>query len=285
MSLKKYFVQAKSQGFVIGAFNAANLEVVKAIVNAAQKLSSPVIIESSPRETNYIEPENLVDLAENARKKTNLPIFVNLDHGKSLPAIKRAIKAGYDMVHFDGSDLSFKENKKMTRQVALLTRKKGVVVEGELGYISGKSAFSLRKVAEIQKKGILTDPNQAKEFVKYTQVDVLAVFIGNVHGVYQGEPKLDFKRLEAIKRKTNCFLSLHGGSGIGVKQIKQAIKKGIVKINVNTELRIAYKQALKKILAQSKEVAIYKLMPPVIKAVQKVVEEKIKMFGSINKAK
>jgi len=283
-TLLDYFSKAQKQGFAIGAFNAANLEVLQAIVNAAQKLKSPVIVESSPGETAYGQPENLDDLVENAKKKTGLPIFLNLDHGNSLKLVQQAIEAGYEMVHFDGSLLSFEENKKLTKKAVAMAKKKGLVVEGELGYISGKSEAALNtKVEDIQKRGVLTDPAQAGEFVRFTGVDVLAAFIGNVHGVYKGAPKLDFERLEKIREITGVFLSLHGGSGIPSESIKKAIARGIVKINVNTELRLAYKQTVKKVFGQSKEVAVYKLMPPVVEAVQKIVEEKIKMFGSAGK--
>lgn len=284
MNLKDYFSKAKRGHFSLGAFNAANLEVVKAIIQAAGKLSSPVIIESSPGETNYIEPENLDDLTENAKKKTKLPIFVNLDHGESIEAVQKAIKAGYEMVHFDGSLLPFEENVKLTKKAVVLGHAVGLMVEGELGTISGSSALHKdQNIKEVQSKGVLTDPDQAREFVRLTGVDVLATFVGNVHGLYHGEKKLDLPRLKTIGQKVNCFLSLHGGSGISAKEIRQAINCGVVKINVNTELRMAYKNTSAKVFAKSKEVAVYKLMPPVIEAVQKVVEEKMMIFGSRGK--
>jgi len=284
MSLKDYFIKAQSQSFALGAFNVCNLETIKAIIQASQKLLSPVIISSSPGETDYIEPENLCDIVKNYRRQTGLPIFINLDHAKSLEKIKRAINAGYDMIHFDGSDLSFEDNKKITKQVMAMAKEKNIVVEGELGYISGSSApFLDQKVAEIQAKGSLTDPDQAQEFVEETRIDVLASFIGNVHGLYKGAKKLDLERLALIKQKTNCFLSLHGGSGTEASEIKEVIKRGVVKVNINTELRVAYKTASQQAFNQSIEVAAYKLMPSVIEAIQKIVEEKIKIFGSQGK--
>lgn len=284
MNLRQYFAKARNLGFAIGAFNAANLETVKAIIAAGQKLHSPILIESSPSETQYIEPENLDALAENAKKKLKLPIFVNLDHGQSFEAVVKAIEAGYEMVHFDGSALDYKKNLMITKKVVQYAHKKGIIVEGELGFISGSSAPQLTtKVEAMQKLGVMTDPDQAAQFVKATGIDILATFIGNVHGLYQGEKMLDLERLKAIHNKCHCFLSLHGGSGIGKKQIDQVIKNGVVKVNVNTELRQAYKKASQKVFKQSKEVAIYKLMPKVIEAVQKVVEEKIILFNCQNK--
>jgi len=282
-SIRHYFEKARKQGFAIGAFNAANLEVVKAIVGAADKLRSPIIIETSSGQTEYIEGKNLVDLVENAREKTGLPIFLNLDHAHDFKLIKKAVKAGYDLIHFDGSKLPFRENMRRAKKVVSYVRKKrkGILVEAEIDYITGSSAPHLTKsIKAVQKQGNYTDPKRAREFMRLTGVDTLAVFVGNVHGVYDAPPMLDFDRLNELSRLP-CFLSLHGGSGIATPTIKKAIEIGkVVKINVNTELRMAYRQALERQLKSSDEVAIYKLMPPVISAVQKVVEKKIRIFGS-----
>lgn len=282
--IRYYFEKAQRKGFAIGAFNAANIETFKAIVAAAQNLKSPVIVESSSGETAYIEGENLVDLVGNTREKTNLPIFLNLDHAQDLRLIKKLIHAGYDLIHYDGSTLPLKANMRNTKRVVEMARKarKGILVEAEIDHITGSSIPRLDKsIKSIQNQGRYTDPDQASQFVRLTHVDTLAVFVGNVHGVYREAPMLDLDRLERIAKKTNSFLSLHGGSGITPAMIKNAIKVGgIVKINVNTELRMAYRNTLEGVLDKSEEVAIYKLMPPVIEAVQKVVEAKIKIFGS-----
>lgn len=285
MQLKKYLLKAQKEGFALGAFNAANLETIKAIVGAAVKLSAPIIIECSPGESAYIEPENFALLIKEARDKTQLPIFSNLDHGNSLEAVKIAIKAGFDMVHLDGSKLPFHENVRLTKQAVQTAQASGVVAEGELGQISGQSQIQTgKKIEDVQKEGVFTDPQEASEFVKLTGVDVLATFVGNVHGIYQGAKKLDLIRLQNIQQSTKCLLSLHGGSTIPETDIQKAISYGVVKINVNTELRVAYKRASQQVFAgTNKEVAIYKLMPPVIEAVQKVVENKVRMFGSENK--
>jgi len=283
-SIRQYFEKAQKKGFALGAFNAANLETFKAIVGAAEKLKSPVIIETSGSETAFIEGKNIIDLALNAREKTGIPIFLNLDHGHDLKMIKEMIGAGYDLIHYDGSQLPLKANMRNTKRAVEIARKarRGVIVEAEIDYITGSSEPRLDKsIKRVQALSRYTDPETASQFVQVTGVDTLAVFVGNVHGVYKEPPVLDLDRLETIAQKTNCFLSLHGGSGITPAMIKNAIKIGrIVKINVNTELRMAYRQTLEKVLERSEAVAIYKLMPPVIAAVQKVVEKKIKLFGS-----
>lgn len=285
MNIIDLFTKASEEGFAVGAFNASDLVMVKAIVQAAQSLSSPVIIESSPGETQFFGPQNLVDMVENFRWATSLPIFINLDHSVSLSAVEEGLKAGFDLVHFDGSSFPLEENIGKTLDVVAWAHSQGVPVEAEIDKITGESRSHRETAETAQAAGVYTDPAKAAHFLKETQADVLAVFVGNVHGVYKNPIKLDLERLSLIREQLDCFLSLHGGSGVPEEEIKKAIKIGrIVKINVSTELRVAYRQALERTLAGSEEAAPYKLMVPVIEAVQKVVEEKIKIFGSAGKA-
>lgn len=278
------FTKARRDGYAIGAFNAANLETIKAIVQAAVNFKSPVIIESSPGETNFIGAENLVGIVANYRAQYRVPILVNLDHALSETETDVGINAGYDLIHIDASKLPHEENIALTKRVVEKVKKFETLVEGEIDHIGGSSQLHDQNVASAQNQGHYTDPDQAAEYAKQTQVDTLATFVGNVHGLYQNSTKtLDVPRLQQIAAKVDCFLSLHGGSGVPDEQIRLVIKAGIVKINVNTELRLAYKTALLQVLQESEELAIYKIMPPVIAAVQKVVEEKIKLFGSAGK--
>jgi fructose-bisphosphate aldolase class II len=284
-SLKDWFNKAKQEGFAIGAFNAANLEIVKAIVSAAQETQSPVIIEASQGEIEYFGFENFLAVVKNFRKNSGLPVFTNLDHGKEIENVQKAIELGFDMVHFDGSDLSPEENLKASVQIVNQAREKSVLIEVEFEKIQRSSqAYPEETAKEVQIKGELTDPEKAARVVAETRTDILAVSIGNLHGVYQTPEEIDLLRLEELSRKLACFFSLHGGSGIGEGQLKEAIKLGIVKVNVNTDLRIAFRETLDNVLRGSEEIKIYKLMPPVIAAVQKVVEEKIQSFGSAGKA-
>lgn len=280
LSAQEILTRAKNEGYAVGAFNAGNVELVKAVVAAAQNQQAPVIIETSAREAEFFGQKNFLSIAENFRQETNLPILTNLDHGPGLEECQKAIEAGYNLIHFDGSELPYEENVKITKALVEQAHQKGILVEGEINKILGSSAPHPTEDAEsIQASGSYTDPEKAADFVSQTGVDILAVFVGNLHGTYRMPPKLDLERLKMIAEKLSCFLSLHGGSGLLEEDVKKAIQVGkIAKINVNTELRIAYRETLENVLKGSEEVAIYKIMPPVIAAVQKVVEEKIQFF-------
>lgn len=271
MTLKKYCQKAEREGWAIGQFNFSNLKTLEAIVRAAQKMRSPIIVGTSEGESKSLGLTRAVSLVKSFQAETRLPIFLNLDHGKSFAYVKKAIDAGYRAVHFDGSELSLSQNIRQTKQVVKYAKKFNVFVEGEVGVIGG----------------ILTEPNAALKYVRETGVNSLAVSIGNLHGIRASgiNPHLNLKRLKEIKSKIgNLPLVLHGGSGTPEKDIKTALKLGITKVNINTELRIAYTQTLRKTLKQkSKEITPYKYMPQVVEAVQKVVEHKIKLFNSQNK--
>lgn len=214
-------------------------------------------------------------LVKAGRKKFEVDAFLNLDHGKEISWVKKAVDAGYDAVHFDGSDLSFEENMEKTKEAVEYAHSSDVLVEGELGYLTGKSSSHEGKI-EIKKEN-LTSPDQVQQFVEATDVDSLAVAIGNVHGVYAEMPDLDLERLEEIEEQSSAFLVLHGGSGIPDKNIEKAIERGIVKINVNTELRLAWKEALKKSLKKD-SIKPYEILPEVEWAIKEKVKEKITLF-------
>lgn len=280
MTLKDYLKKAQRQKFAIGQFNFSNLEQLRGILAAAQKTKSPVILGTSEGESKYLGLKEIVTLVEISKMKYRIPAFLNLDHGKNSEWLKKAIDFGYSAVHFDGSGLPFKENIKCAKKIVEYAHKKGVLVEGELGYLRGESKIHTEKA--IIKKDDLTSPEDVERFVKKTGVDSLAIVIGNIHGIYSEKPKLDFERLKKINKKTNAFLVLHGGSGIPGVQIRKAIKSGIVKININTELRLAWKRALIKSL-KTQEIKPYKILSKAQEAVQKKVEEKLKLFNQMKK--
>ncbi len=276
---------AKSGGYALGAFNAGDLEIVKGILQAGKELKSPLIIEASPGEIKFFGHKNFDSIIENFKKETDLPVLTNLDHSLGLEEAQEGIESGFDLIHFDGSSLPYEENVKIAKMIVDQAHEKRILVEGEIDKILGESAPHKENAESLQASGNYTDPEKAADFVSQTGVDILAVFIGNLHGTYSQPPKLDLERLKLIASKLPCFLSLHGGSGLQEEDIKQAIAVGkVVKINVNTELRVAYRETLENVLKGSEEVAIYKIMPPVVAAVQKVVEEKIQLFGSAEKA-
>lgn len=286
MTAKEVLKRAKQNGYALGAFNVCNLETLKAVVQAAKKLNSPIIIEASDGEISYIGFKELVALVNIYREKIQLPIILNLDHGKDFESCKKAIEAGFNYVHIDASKMPLEENIAITKEVVKLAHLHNVVVEGEMDRIEGSSEDHTNEDPQkYQREGIYSDPQEARYFVEKTGIDVFASFVGNLHGVYSKEIKLNLELLKKISEALpNTFLSLHGGSGINPQDIKEAIKLGVVKINVNSELRIAFKLALQETLNTSSDIALYKLTPPAILEMQKVVEQKINLFGSANKS-
>ena len=280
-NLKYYLKKAQAEGWAIGQFNFSDLSQLKGIVAAAQKLRSPVILGTSEGEVGYLGVNQAISLVSSYLKESKLPLYLNLDHGHDLSYLKKVAFSGYHAVHFDGSNLFLEENISISRKLVAYCRPKGVIIEGEVGSLKGTSELHGDTV-EIN-KGDLTDPLQAEEFAKKTIVDSLAVSIGNVHGVYQQMPQLDYDRLKEVKKRTKVFLVLHGGSGYSGQEIKEAIKDGIVKVNINTELRMAWRQAVEAAMKQSGEMKPYKILSQAAQAVQQVVEEKILIFGSNNK--
>lgn len=283
VTVKQLLKKAEKGNYAVGSFNTPNLEITKAIIKAAEDMKSSVIISTSEGEINYAGLEFISKILRIAAKETKMPVALNLDHGTSLKMALMCIGAGYTSVHIDGSCLPYEENVALTLSVSKVAHKEGVSVEGELGHVTGHSELNKGKIKDLKIEK--TDPEKASEFVKETDIDALAVCIGNAHGVYEDEPKLDFDRLRKIRDNVKIPLVLHGGSGIPEKDVKKAIKLGARKVNCNTELRIAFAGSLRAALDENPdEVVPYKIFPHVIKSVERVVEEKIKLFGSRGKA-
>ncbi len=263
--LKEYLEKS-----ALGAFNIDSFETLKAVCLAAKKLNSPVIVEVSPGELNYLGIRNVASLVDNARREFDIPIFLNLDHAEDLDVIEKSLNFGFDLVHFDGSKLPLEENIAKAKQVVSWAHAKNVLVEGEINHI-----FKAEENAES-----LTHPDLAKKFVDQTGVDIFAVSIGNNHGVSDHEG-IDVYLLEDIKKVLpNQKFSLHGGSGIPGNQIRETINLGVVKVNINSELRMTFKQNLD---LTTDELAWYKITQKAIEEVAKVVEDKIRIFGSEGK--
>ncbi len=273
MTIKNFLKKAQKEQWAIGQFNISNLEAFRAVMQAAANLKSPVIIGTSENESRFIGLKQAVCLSRAFQEEFRVPVFLNLDHGKSFEYIKKAVEAGYPAVHFDGSGLPLEKNIEITKKVVVYARKKNVLVEGEVGVIGGK----------------LTNPHETQKFIKETKVDILAINVGTIHGIRKSgkNPPINLQRLEEIKKKIGDMpLVLHGGSGTSDKDIKSAIKLGIVKININTELRAAYTKALRNELGRKAgEIIPYKYLPTAVSAVQKAVEEKIKLFTQAKRGK
>lgn len=286
MTAREWLEKAKREKFAIGAFNVGNLETFKAIAQAAGNKKSPVIIESSPGETKWMEAENIVDLARNYSERYGVPILVNLDHAETLEDCQKAIEAGYDLIHFDGSKLPLEQNLEIAKKVVELAHQKGLTVEGEMDHITGSSEVHEGSAEAELGQVNFSDHRKAHDFVQNSGIDIFAAFFGNVHGVFKGGGEnLRLDILEQLAAALpNTFFSLHGGSGIPDVQVQEAIKRGIVKVNINTEMRQAFRDNLEEMLDKNPdEYAMYKIEEPVVAAVQKVVERKMEVFGSAGK--
>lgn len=287
-TLPEYIQDALQKKVAIGHFNISNIEGLWAIFNVARRLNVPVIIGVSEGEREFVGVRQVAALVRSLRDQYGHPIFLNADHTYSVEKVKEAIDAGFDAVIFDGAKLSFDENVAQTRECVEYARNCGrdVLVEAELGFI-GQSSKVLDAIPEgvDLSESALTAPDVAKNFVDLTGVDLLAPSVGNFHGMLRGgvDPKLNIERVKAISEATGVPLVLHGGSGNSTDDFSQAIAAGIAIVHINTELRVAYRDALKLSLQENpEEVAPYKIMKPSVAAMEKVVEAKLTVFNTIS---
>ncbi|MTI93953.1 MAG: class II fructose-1,6-bisphosphate aldolase [Firmicutes bacterium] len=276
-------VQAARKGsYAVGAFNTNNLEIVQGIVEAANELESPVILQASQGAIKYAGLEYIVAMVRAAAEQVNVPVALHLDHGTSFEQAVRCMRAGFSSVMFDGSKYPLAENISRTREVAKVAAAAGVSIEAELGKIGGTED----DITVDEADALMTVPEEARQFVAETGVDALAVAIGTAHGPYKGEPRLDFERLEAIRNLVDVPLVLHGASGVPESAIRRAIELGICKINIDTDLRQAFTRAVAGVLAEKPdEYDPRKLLGPAREELKSVVKEKIQLFGSAGKAR
>jgi len=281
--------RSRSQKFAVGAFNIDNQETLIAIAKAAQKLQSPVLVEVSHGEVEAMGLDNIRDMVDNYRVEYGIEMYINLDHSPSVDAAKRGIDAGFEFIHIDISqanhDASLEEIITGTKEVVEYAKFTGALVEAEERYFMGSSNVHTETIDYEEVKKYNTTPEQANDFVAQTGVDTLAVQIGNLHGLYPVPKQLDLELLQRIRDTISCQISLHGGSGTPLHFFEDAAKIGVSKININSDMRYAFRKTLEKVLAEHPdEYAVVKLMPEVYGAVQAVVEEKINAFGSAGKA-
>ena len=278
-STTKLLEQAAAGGYAVGAFNVYNLEGARAVAAAAEAARSPVMLQLHPGALGH-GGSGLLALCLAIAHDATVPMAVHLDHSSEAEAITAALAAGITSVMADGSHLTYEENVVFTREMTALAHAKGAGVEAELGRISGTEDGLT--VPEFEAR--FTNPDQAADFVVATGVDALAVCIGNVHGRYPHEPKLDFERLQALREVVSVPLVLHGASGLPDDIIRQAIELGITKLNVNTEVRQAFVDALQERLSTAPKPDLVPLMEEAVAAMQRVVAAKIALFGSAGKA-
>lgn len=284
------FNRAKKNKFAVGAFNIDDQATLIAVCRAAKKLNAPVIVEFSQTEVDFLGLDRIRLLVDSYKKEMAIEIYINLDHSPSIDTAKKAIDLGYEFIHIDLSaankEATYQQIVDGTKEVVRYAKKTGALVESEPHYFQGSSSKHSEPIDYTELKKTFSDPIKSKEFVELTGIDTFAAAIGNLHGSYPVPKQLDLRLLTRLKKELNCFISLHGGSGTPLDQFQQAAAIGVTKINVNTDLRIAYKEALQTaMLKNPTEVALIKLMPEVIDAVQNIVEQKIISFNSADRAK
>lgn len=280
LSTRQMLLNAQRDGYAVPAFNIHNLETLQVVVDTAVEMRSPVIIAGTPSTIEYAGAEYINAMAEVAAHKYDIPIAIHLDHFEDVEAIKRNIDIGFKSCMIDASKLEFEKNIAKVKEVVAYAHKFDATVEAELGKLGGQEDDLIVD----EKDAMYTNPNDAAEFVKRTGIDSLAVAIGTAHGLYKGEPKLDFERLKEIRSKVEVPLVLHGASDVPDELVIKAISLGICKVNVATDLKIPFSGALKEYFNEHPEANDpRKYMTPGKEAMKKIVEHKIQVCGSANR--
>ena len=277
---EKMLLDAQKGGYAVGAFNVENMEMVMAVIAAAEELRAPVMMQTTPSTIKYAGLDMYLANVKAAAERASVPVCLHLDHGDSFDLAMRALRTGYTSIMIDGSHNVFEENIAITKAVADACRPSGIPVEAELGKVGGKEDD-----LDGGTGNGYTDPLEAKEFVERTGVNSLAVAIGTAHGVYKGVPKLDLDRLAEIRKVVDIPLVLHGASGLSEEAVVESIKRGICKVNFATELRIAYTDGVKEFLAANPDAFDPKKYGKVaMEHVKEIVETRMKMCGCAGKA-
>lgn len=281
--------RARAEHFALGAFNLDNQETLIAVARAAKAKNAPVLVEVSKGEVDALSLDNVRDMVENYKHQYGVEMYINLDHSPSVEDAIDGIEAGYEFIHIDISqanhDASEEEIIDKTRQVVEAAKLTGALVESEPHYFGGSSNVHKEAIDYEEIKKTFTDPEHARRFVEATGIDTFAAAVGNLHGSYPVPKLLDLDLLRQIREAIGCNISLHGGSGTAGHYFTEAVKIGVSKININSDMRVAYRNTLEKVLAEHEdEYAVVKLMNEVITAVQQVVESKIDTFNSAGKA-
>jgi len=281
VTMRELLQEADKGRYAVGAFNANNMEIVQAIIEAAQEESAPVILQASQGAVKYAGIEYIVGMVKVAAEKATVPVVLHLDHGTSFEQIVQCVRYGFSSVMIDGSKYSLEENIALTKKVIDVARPAGLSIEAELGKIGGTED----DISVDERDALMTIPQEAAYFAEQTNVDALAIAIGTAHGPYKGIPKLDFNRLEEINKLVATPLVLHGASGVPDEAITKAISQGICKVNIDTQLRQAFVAGVKKVLeANPKEIDPRKVLGPAKDAMKAVVKEKMRLFGCSGKA-
>ncbi len=282
VTMNKMLADAEERGYAVGAFNVNDLTGVQAVAQAAEEERSPVIIQIYSGGIELIGIHYIRAMVEAAAQTVSVPVALHLDHGRDLETVETCVRGGFTSVMMDGSRLPLDENIDVSRKAAEMAHAAGISAEAELGRV-GSGA---EEPSEADRKRFMTDPEEARRFVDETGVDALAVAIGSAHGLYKFEPRLDFDLLKEIRNTVNVRLVLHGGSDLPEDQIRRSIELGITKVNVATDLAVAYTRALREVVA-SYEGIIWsgRVFNATREAMKELVRAKIQLFGSSGKVK
>ncbi len=282
--------RARQGHYALGAFNLDNQETLRAVVRAAKNKNAPVLVEVSKGEVDVLGHDNVRDMVDNYKDEFGVEMYINLDHSPTVEDAIAGIEAGFEFIHIDVSqakhDATDEEIIDATQRVVACARLTGALVESEMHYFAGSSNLHTEKIDYKAIKETFSTPENAQKFVQATGIDTFAAAIGNLHGKYPVPKHLDIPLLKEIRKAITCNISLHGGSGTPAHYFVDAVKIGVTKVNINSDMRIAYRQTLEKVLDDNPtEYAVVKLMRQVEDEVQKVVEAKLDMFNSAGKAK
>lgn len=281
MTGKELLLDAQKNGYAVGAFNVNNMEIIQAIIGAAEELNSPVILQASQGGLKYAGVDYIAALGKLAANSAKVPVALHLDHGTDFDQVMQCIRNGFTSVMIDGSRFPLEENIEFTKKVVEIAHMVGVTVEAELGKIGGTEDH----ISVSEEDATFTDPQEAKRFVEETGVDYLAIAVGTAHGVYQGEPRIDFDRIKAIRELVDVPLVLHGSSGVPEESLKKAISLGISKINIDTDVRASFARAVKEYLEENPDqIDPRKILGPATETMKKTIMEKMQIFGSANRA-
>jgi fructose-bisphosphate aldolase, class II len=281
VTTKELLEHAQENKYAVGAFNVNNMEIVQAIIEAAEETQSPVILQASQGGLKYAGVEYIAGLGKIAAQNASVPVAIHLDHGTDFDQIMQCIRHGFTSVMIDASKYPLEENIAMTKKVIEVAHAVGVSVEAELGKIGGTED----DITVSDRDATFTDPEEAKRFVEETGVDSLAIAIGTAHGPYKGEPKLDFDRLETIRKTIDTCIVLHGSSGVPEEALRKAVSMGVSKINIDTDVRMAFAKGVKDLLdSKPNEYDPRKILGPAKEEMKKSIKEKMEIFGSTGKA-
>ena len=287
---RELMARARTEKFAVGAFNLDNQETLKAVVKAAKAKNAPVLVEVSKGEVDALGLDNIRDMVDNYKQEYGVEMYINLDHSPSVADAIDGIEAGFEFIHIDISQANHNATEQeiieSTKQVVEWAKLTGALVESEPHYFGGSSNVHKEEIDYDEIKKTFSTPADSKTFVEATGIDTYAAAIGNLHGTYPTPKVLDIELLKTIRNSIDCNISLHGGSGTPGHYFIEAVKVGVQKININSDMRKAYRDTLVKVLDDNKsEYAVVKLMGTVEDAVQEVVESKIELFNSAGKAK